>query len=170
MQKIAFATALSLLSGTASAAYCSGLTAVDLADGLSPRTDARAIDDAGRDRGYASTAARPMFPTPKTAAAVSQDRPGASPSSSTSPVAAPASPLRLRNGMVVVSSDGVVVGDVMHVNGEVQAFQADETFFTADSTYRLRRIYAREAQVRGDRVVLTLTAAQYRARGQNPGQ
>ncbi len=82
--------------------------------------------------------------------------------------AAQASALTIRNDMPVITSDGVQVAEVNHVTGGEKAFAPDETFFTADPFYRLRRIYGREASVTGGAVHLKMTAAQYKARNQNP--
>lgn len=76
--------------------------------------------------------------------------------------------ITLRNDMPVISSDGVEVAQVNHVTGGERAFGSDETFFTADRYYNLRRIYGREAQVAGGAVRLKMTAAEFRARSQNP--
>jgi len=71
--------------------------------------------------------------------------------------------------MPVISSDGVRVAETGHVPNGQRAYGADEMFFTADVYYNLRRIYGREATVRGGSVHLRMTAAQFRARLQNPG-
>lgn len=76
--------------------------------------------------------------------------------------------LVLRNKMPVVSSDGVRVAEINHVTGSEQAFGPDKMFFTADRYYNLRRIYGREATVKGGIVHLKMTAAQFTARNQNP--
>jgi hypothetical protein len=70
--------------------------------------------------------------------------------------------------MPVISSDGARVAVVKHTTTGGTNYAPDKTFFTADPYYRLRRIYGREATVRGGAVHLEMTAAQYRARGQNP--
>jgi len=73
----------------------------------------------------------------------------------------------LRNGMAVVSSDGVTVAEIAHIYQRPD-YGPDATFFTEDRYMNLRRIYGREAFVEGDRVRLRMTAAQFRARSQNP--
>lgn len=70
--------------------------------------------------------------------------------------------------MPVITSDGARVAVVKHTNTGGTDYAPDKTFFTADPYYLLRRIYGREATVRGGAVHLKMTAAQYRARGQNP--
>ena len=70
--------------------------------------------------------------------------------------------------MPVITSDGARVAVVKHTTTGGTNYAPDKTFFTADPYYRLRRIYGREATVRGGAVHLKMTAAQYRARGQNP--
>lgn len=70
--------------------------------------------------------------------------------------------------MPVVTSDGARVAVVKHTTTGGTSYAPDKTFFTADPYYRLRRIYGREATVRGGAVHLKMTAAQYRARNQNP--
>lgn len=84
------------------------------------------------------------------------------------PASAQAAGLALGNKMPVITSDGVQVAEVMHVPDGGRSFGPDETFFTADSTYMLRRIYGREASLSGGEVRLKMTAAQFRARRQNP--
>ncbi len=74
----------------------------------------------------------------------------------------------VRNDMPVVSSDGARVAVVNHVPGNERAYGPDEMFFTADRFYKLRRIYAREVSVAAGTVRLKMTAAQFRARNQNP--
>lgn len=112
-----------------------------------------------------AAAVPPTTPT-QVEAAPQAPAPGAA-----APVAASASAggaLVVSNKMPVISSDGVRVAETMHVPGDTRAYGPDEMFFTADTTYRLRRIYAREVTVRGNSVHLKMTAAQYRARNQNP--
>ncbi len=70
--------------------------------------------------------------------------------------------------MPVITSDGVRVAVVKHTTTGGTSYAPDKTFFTADPYYRLRRIYGREASVSGGTVHLKMTAAQYRARNQNP--
>jgi hypothetical protein len=70
--------------------------------------------------------------------------------------------------MPVISSDGARVAVVKHTTTGGTTYALDKTFFTADPYYRLRRIYGWEATVRGGAVHLMMTAAQYRARNQNP--
>lgn len=70
--------------------------------------------------------------------------------------------------MPVITSDGARVAVVKHTTTGGTTYAPDKTFFTADPYYRLRRIYGREADVRGGAVHLKMTAAQYRARNQNP--
>lgn len=70
--------------------------------------------------------------------------------------------------MPVITSDGARVAVVKHTTTGGTSYAPDKTFFTADPYYRLRRIYGREATVRGGAVHLKMTAAQYRARNQNP--
>lgn len=70
--------------------------------------------------------------------------------------------------MPVITSDGARVAVVKHTTTGGTTYAPDKTFFTADPYYRLRRIYGREAAVRGGAVHLKMTAAQYRARNQNP--
>jgi hypothetical protein len=74
----------------------------------------------------------------------------------------------VRNEMPVLSSDGVRVALVNHVPGNERAYGPDEMFFTADRFYKLRRIYAREVSISAGTVRLKMTAAQFRARNQNP--
>lgn len=117
------------------------------------------------------TQPRPATPAPAPAQAPARTQaPAPASAQAAAPAPAQSGGVLVRNGMPVVSSDGVVVGDVMHVPGEQKVFGDDETFFTADNTYRLRRIYGREVTVSGGTVRLKMTAAQYRARGQNPDQ
>lgn len=81
---------------------------------------------------------------------------------------ASAQSLTISNDMPVITSDGVRVAEVNHVAGGTRAFGPEETFFTADPTYKLRRIYGREAFVEGGAVRLRMNAAEYKARNQNP--
>lgn len=73
----------------------------------------------------------------------------------------------LAQGMAVVSSDGVRVAEIAHLYGKT-AYGPEETFFTLAPMQLLRRIYGKEAFVEGGQVKLRMTAAQYRARNQNP--
>lgn len=73
----------------------------------------------------------------------------------------------LRNGMAVISSDGVTVAEIAHTYQRPD-YGPNATFFTEDRYMNLRRIYGREAFVEGDTVRLRMTAAQFRARMQNP--
>lgn len=73
----------------------------------------------------------------------------------------------LAQGMAVVSSDGVKVAEVAHLYGKI-AYGPNETFFTLAPIQVLRRIYGREAFVEDGQVKLRMTAAQFRARNQNP--
>lgn len=73
----------------------------------------------------------------------------------------------LSNGMPVVSSDGVRVAQVAHLYRRT-AYGPNDTFFTLAPMQLLRRIYGREAYIEGDQVKLRMTAAQFRARNQNP--
>lgn len=73
----------------------------------------------------------------------------------------------LRNGMAVISSDGVTVAEIAHTYQRPD-YGPNATFFTEDRYMNLRRIYGREAFVEGDTVRLRMTAAQFRARSQNP--
>jgi len=111
----------------------------------------------------------PATPAPAPAPALAP-APAPAPVQAAVDAAASSGGVLVRNGMSVVSSDAVVVGDVMHVPGEQKIYGDNETFFTADNTYRLRRIYGREVTVSDGAVRLKMTAAQYRARGQNPDQ
>ncbi|RZJ45786.1 MAG: hypothetical protein EON87_06650 [Brevundimonas sp.] len=79
-------------------------------------------------------------------------------------------PVTVRNDMPVISSDGVEVARAAHITGGEKTFEPDEMFFTADRYYNLRRMYGREAYVAGGAVHLRMTAAQFRARHQNPDQ
>jgi hypothetical protein len=74
----------------------------------------------------------------------------------------------IAENMPVISSDGVRVAEVNHTSTGGTRYGPNQTFFTADPYYRLRRIYGREASVRGGAVHLKMTATQYRARNQNP--
>lgn len=73
----------------------------------------------------------------------------------------------LSDGMPVVSSDGVRVAEVAHLYRRT-AYGPNDTFFTLAPMQLLRRIYGREAFVEGGQVKLRMTAAQFRARNQNP--
>jgi len=74
----------------------------------------------------------------------------------------------LRNGMAVISSDGVTVAKTAHIYSQPD-YSAEDSFFTSDvGVFMERRIRGREAYVEGDTVRLRMTAAQYRARSQNP--
>lgn len=73
----------------------------------------------------------------------------------------------LVKGMPVVASDGVRVAEVAHLYGQT-AYGPNETFFTLAPLQLLRRIYGREAYVEKGQLRLRMTAAQYRARNQNP--
>ena len=73
----------------------------------------------------------------------------------------------LAEGMAVISSDGVRVAEIAHLYGRT-AYGANDTFFTLAPLQLLRRIYGKEAFVEGGQVKLRMTAAQYRARSQNP--
>lgn len=79
-----------------------------------------------------------------------------------------ASTILVKNDMPVLSSDGARVAVINHVPGGERAYGPDEMFFTADRYYKLRRIYGREATIAGGAVRLKMTAAQFRARNQNP--
>lgn len=79
-------------------------------------------------------------------------------------------PITVRNDMPVISSDGVEVAKAAHITGGEKTFGPDEMFFTADRYYNLRRMYGREAYVAGGAVHVRMTAAQFRARHQNPDQ
>ena len=86
----------------------------------------------------------------------------------TPPAAAEAQGIKgLRDGMAVVSSDGVTVAEIAHIYQRPD-YGPNATFFTEDRYMNLRRIYGREAFVEGDTVRLRMTAAQFRARSQNP--
>lgn len=113
----------------------------------------------------AATSPRPAAPAAPRSASPAQAAPRAQ-----APTAPPASGgvLTLRNQMPVVSSDGVRVAETIHVTDGEYTFRADQSFFTTDTTYRLRRLYPHEVEVRGNTVHLKMTAAQYRARSQNP--
>jgi hypothetical protein len=93
-----------------------------------------------------------------------QDRP---------PASASVSPVRsegvsgLAKGMPVISRDGVKVAEVAHLYGK-SAYGPNETFFTLAPVQLLRRIYGREAYLEKGQVRLRMTAAQFRARSQNP--
>lgn len=73
----------------------------------------------------------------------------------------------LRNGMAVISSDGAHVAEIAWASTRFD-YGPSETFFTEDRLMNYRRIYGREAVVEGDKVRLRMTAAQFRARMQNP--
>lgn len=73
----------------------------------------------------------------------------------------------LRNGMAVISSDGAHVAEIAWASTKFD-YGPNETFFTEDRYMNYRRIYGREAVVEGDKVRLRMTAAQFRARSQNP--
>lgn len=110
-------------------------------------------------------------PAPRAGPAAPAPRPAAAPAGSSAPPEAPAvsgASITVRNNMAVISSDGVRVAETMHVPDNERTYAPDEMFFTADTTYRLRRIYAREVTVQGNTVRLKMSAAQYRARNQNP--
>lgn len=101
----------------------------------------------------------------------------AGPAAAVGPAAAQASsaapavgPVTIRNDMPVISSDGVEVAKAAHITGGEKTFGPDEMFFTADRYYSLRRMYGREVYVAGGAVRLRMTAAQFRARHQNPDQ
>jgi hypothetical protein len=96
--------------------------------------------------------------------ALAQQAPAPAPS----PAAAPSKGVSgLANGMPVVSSDGVRVAEVAHLYGRT-AYGPNETFFTLAPLQLLRRIYGREAYVEKGQLRLRMTAAQFRARSQNP--
>lgn len=73
----------------------------------------------------------------------------------------------LVKGMPVLSSDGVRVAEVAHLYGQT-ACGPNETFFVLAPLQLLRRIYGREAYVDKGQLRLRMTAAQFRARNQNP--
>jgi hypothetical protein len=73
----------------------------------------------------------------------------------------------LSDGMPVVSSDGARVAEVRHLYRRT-SYGPNETFFTLAPLQVLRRIYGREAFVQDGQVRLRMTAAQFRARDQNP--
>ncbi|MFJ6025350.1 hypothetical protein ACIQC9_12240 [Brevundimonas sp. NPDC092305] len=74
----------------------------------------------------------------------------------------------LRTGMAVISSDGVTVAKTAHIYNRPD-YGAEDSFFTSDvGVFMERRIRGREAYVEGDTVRLRMTAAQFRARQQNP--
>lgn len=74
----------------------------------------------------------------------------------------------LRDDMAVISSDGVKVATTAHISNEPD-YGPEDSFFTSDvGVFMERRIRGREAYVEGDTVRLRMTAAQFRARGQNP--
>ncbi|RZJ18427.1 MAG: hypothetical protein EON91_05355 [Brevundimonas sp.] len=73
----------------------------------------------------------------------------------------------LVNGMAVISSDGGRVAEIAWASKPTD-YGPNQTFFTEDRYMNYRRIYGREAFVEGDTVRLRMTAAQYRARSQNP--
>lgn len=86
-------------------------------------------------------------------------------------VKAPPAPavLRLRTGMKVYASDGVLVAETAHIPSPIGFYEPNASFFTVqERPFMERRIYAREAWLDGDVVRLRMTAAQFRARGQNP--
>jgi len=93
--------------------------------------------------------------------AVAQQRPSAP--------AAPAvsDTITLTRGMPVRTSDGVVVAETAHIYGD-GVYSGDKSFFTLAPLQLLRRILPREAYVEGGEVRLRMTAAQFRARSQNP--
>lgn len=99
-------------------------------------------------------------------AQVAQPQPQPQPRPSPAPAAAPGIS-GLSDGMPVVSSDGVRVAEVAHLYRRT-AYGPNDTFFTLAPMQLLRRIYGREAFIEGGQVKLRMTAAQFRARNQNP--
>ncbi|KQY89685.1 hypothetical protein [Brevundimonas sp. Root1423] len=73
----------------------------------------------------------------------------------------------LADGMAVVSSDGVRVAEVRHLYRRT-SYGPNDTFMTLAPLQVLRRIYGREAFVEDGQLRLRMTAAQFRARSQNP--
>lgn len=73
----------------------------------------------------------------------------------------------LSKGLPVLSSDGARVGEVAHLYGRT-AYGPNDTFFVLAPLQLLRRIYGREAFIENGQVKLRMTAAQFRARNQNP--
>lgn len=96
------------------------------------------------------------------------DQPKPAPPATQPPSRSTEGAIIIAENMPVISSDGVRVAEVNHTGTGGTRYGPDQTFFTADPYYRLRRIYGREASVRGGAVHLTMTATQYRARNQNP--
>ncbi len=155
------ATALSLTAAPAPAQDFLGRLAQSTAESAAQRLV----------NGAVSSATRPRSSAPPAGARNVQPRTAPTPNAGPAQNAAPASEdprdtIVLRNGMPVLSSDGVRVAETIHIYDA--AYVGDHSFFTTDTTYRLRRIYPREAEVRGGSVHLRMTAAQYRARSQNP--
>lgn len=151
------AAGLSMIAVPVSAQDFLGRLAQSTAETTARRLADRAVS--------AATSPRPAAPAAPRSASPAQAAPRAQ-----APTAPPASGgvLTVRDHMPVVSSDGVRVAETMHIiNGE-HSYPADLSFFTADSTYMLRRLYPHEVEVRGNTVHLKMTAAQYRARSQNP--
>ncbi|WP_292095291.1 hypothetical protein [Brevundimonas sp.] len=181
---LAAALFLSLIAAPAVAQDFLGRLAQSSAEAAARRLANRAVDAATRPRPATPPAARPAAPPPaaRPAAPPPAARPAApaataAPAAAAATTAAPApaeasaasgASITVRNKMAVMSSDGVRVAEVMHVPNNERVYGPGEMFFTADTYYNLRRIYGREATVSGDAVHLKMTAAQFRARLQNP--
>jgi|GEM_PF-1537887 len=163
------AASLSLIAVPAVAQDFLGRLAQNTAEAAARRLANRAVDAATAPRPATPPATRPAAPaapparpaTSAPTAAATQAAPAEAPASSGASIA-------LRNKMPVITSDGVRVAETIHVDGGEETYAPNQSFFTTDQYYRLRRIYGREATVRGGSVHLKMTAAQYRARGQNP--
>lgn len=158
---LAVAVSLSLIAAPAVAQDFLGRLAQGAAQSAAQRLASRAVEAATRPR----PATPPAVPAPAAATAPAEAQAEPLPSEAS---ASPETTLVIRNKMPVIASDGARVAETIHVNGAEESFGPDRTFFTTDQYYRLRRIYGREATVRGGSVHLKMTAAQYRARNQNP--
>jgi len=158
-QTLLIAASLALIAVPAVAQDFLGRLARSAAESAARRLTDHAVTAATSPRPANAPATRPVLPP---------GHPQAS-SPATAVAEAPAATgdlLVLRDKMPVISSDGVRVAETIHILSA--GYAADHSFFTTDTTYRLRRLYPHEVIVRGDTVHLKMTAAQYRARTQNP--
>ena len=115
----------------------------------------------------APVASRQAAPAPAPAPASAASTP-ASPAEQPAAPAASSGGMTLVDHMDVITSDGTRVAETLHVINGRHTYGAEQSFFTADRYYALRRFYPDEATVRGNAVHLRMTAAQFRARSQNP--
>jgi len=131
----------------------------------------RAVRSVTAPRPSAPAAAAPVVASRQAAPAPAPASPASAPASQAEQPAASAAAsggMTLVDHMDVITSDGTRVAETLHVINGRHTYGADQSFFTADRYYALRRFYPDEATVRGNAVHLRMTAAQFRARLQNP--